>query len=228
MRRAFLVPLLVVALAHAGFRGPGEYSGVVIRDRWGGCYLYSGVYLTYISNDEKLKLDDAVGRAVVIDARDVRQPINPGDALVRKLTLLNREPSEDEWVPVHDIRMEVMPEFGGDREARFTIRIQNAAQRETRLVAGALGPTLLARRPSECSILEPSDGPSFALITRQTFWGSEGAVTSGRACHCGVAASWVLENGGFDAPLVMLESGEAREFTIRLELPPGEYEFLAG
>jgi hypothetical protein len=32
-------------LADAGIRATGKYSGVVIYDRWGGCILFSGVYL---------------------------------------------------------------------------------------------------------------------------------------------------------------------------------------
>jgi hypothetical protein len=39
-----LAPMLV-----AGIRGPGKYHGVVFYDRWDNCYLFSGVYLMYIS-----------------------------------------------------------------------------------------------------------------------------------------------------------------------------------
>ena len=49
----FCVALSFCLLAIAGIRGPGIYNGVVIFDRWGACYLYSGVYLMPVS--EKVK-----------------------------------------------------------------------------------------------------------------------------------------------------------------------------
>src|SRR5262245_60482041 len=83
--KAFVLPvfasMLVLCLpprpAEAGIRGPGKYSGVVVYDRWGGCTLYSGVYVMYVSEKVKGKLCDYPGKSVQVDAREVLQLINP-------------------------------------------------------------------------------------------------------------------------------------------------------
>jgi len=59
---------LLSVTVQAGIREPGEYSGVVIEDRWGTFYIYSGVYLMYVSEDTKELLRDRVGTATVVDA----------------------------------------------------------------------------------------------------------------------------------------------------------------
>jgi len=48
----------------AGIRDPGKYNGVVIFDRWGGCVLFSGVYLLYVSEAVKNQLRPYEGQAV--------------------------------------------------------------------------------------------------------------------------------------------------------------------
>jgi hypothetical protein len=43
MARAFAVSMTVLSITSiAGTRGPGEYCGVVVFDRWETCYIYSG------------------------------------------------------------------------------------------------------------------------------------------------------------------------------------------
>lgn len=54
--------------AVGGIRGPGKYSGVVIFDKWGGCILFSGVYLMYVSDSVKDQLRGYEGQAIEIDA----------------------------------------------------------------------------------------------------------------------------------------------------------------
>src|SRR5579863_6398400 len=88
---ATLIACLTTA-AIGGIRGPGKYSGVVIFDRWGGCILFSGVYLMYVSDSVKDQLREYEGQAIeidaLIDALEVKQPINPGDGLIRRLKIL--------------------------------------------------------------------------------------------------------------------------------------------
>ena len=69
-------------VCQGGERGPGKYCGVVIFDRWGGCTLYSGIYVMYVSEKVKNGLRPFAGRAVQIDAKKVNQPENPGDGLI--------------------------------------------------------------------------------------------------------------------------------------------------
>src|SRR6516225_5196465 len=96
--------LVAVALssrvANAGIRAPGKYSGVVIFDRWGGCILFSGVYLMYISDSVKEQLREYEGQAVEIDALEVNQPTNPGDGLIRRLKILGPAQSKQAWYTV--------------------------------------------------------------------------------------------------------------------------------
>ncbi len=48
--RAFAVLVTALTISSiAGIRGPGKYAGVVVFDRWDSCYIYSGVYLMYVS-----------------------------------------------------------------------------------------------------------------------------------------------------------------------------------
>jgi hypothetical protein len=56
-------------LAHAGLRGPGKYSGVVVFDRWDTCFLLSGPYITYISDNVKNELRPYAGKAMQVDVR---------------------------------------------------------------------------------------------------------------------------------------------------------------
>lgn len=86
---ALIIPILV-----AGIRGAGKYNGVVFYDRWGNCYLFSGVYLMYISEKVKETLRPYQGRAMEIDAKEVYQPMNPGDGLITKYEVIG-ESKED-------------------------------------------------------------------------------------------------------------------------------------
>jgi hypothetical protein len=58
--------------AHAGLRGPGKYSGVVVFDRWDTCFLLSGSYITYISSKLKNELRPYQGKAMQIDGRQCK------------------------------------------------------------------------------------------------------------------------------------------------------------
>jgi len=90
---AVLLSCSVPFTSICAIRGPGKYSGVVVFDRWDGCHLYSGAYITEISEKVKEKLRPFAGHAMVINAEEVFQPINPGDALITKLQVLG--PAEE-------------------------------------------------------------------------------------------------------------------------------------
>jgi len=66
----------------------GEYTGVILFDRWDGCHLY-GIYPMEISEQEKEALRPFRGRAWRIDAQEIYQVITHGaDALITKLKVL--------------------------------------------------------------------------------------------------------------------------------------------
>ena len=80
--------LLFVGLASGHIYPPGKYNGIVIFDRWDGCYLYSGNDLMPVSEKVKESLRACDGKAVSIDAEQIEQRINPGVALIKELKVL--------------------------------------------------------------------------------------------------------------------------------------------
>src|SRR5215469_3796731 len=109
---ACFVAILIVwftTAAIGGIRGPGKYSGVVIFDRWGGCILFSGVYLMYVSDSVKDQLREYEGQAIEIDALEVNQPTNPGDGLIRHLKILGPAESKQAWYTVEGISLDAQP-----------------------------------------------------------------------------------------------------------------------
>lgn len=229
------------APALAGARSEGKYCGVVIFDRWDACYLYSGVYLMYISEKVKEGLRSYAGQAVQIDATDVWQPGNPGDGLIRAFTVLGPAPEPDEWwkAPVNGLDMRVaMRVLGGKPEFRITVA--NGAKSVVKLLAEALAPTLLVRVPVPMpeSQFYPWDGPSRAVITRYDMnipnwvaqhrpsatpleWPIVGWLSQDESCYGRVTSGPVPSTA-------LLVPGQRMVFTLLFSLPPGEYDFLCG
>jgi hypothetical protein len=101
---ALVLTIVVVATSSpAGIRAPGKYCGAVFFDRWGGCYLYSGIYLTYVSESIKDELRSHAGEWVQVDATEVWQPINPGDARINKIRSVAGAPAGRNWVALDGI-----------------------------------------------------------------------------------------------------------------------------
>src|SRR5882724_5980471 len=111
-----------------GIRGPGKYSGVVVFDRWDACPLYSGVYVMEISEKVKETLRPFAGQAMLIDAKEVLQPMNPGDGLITKLQVLG--PAEG---PVGDrfgsqlegLSLKARSNFGAQGGVELIIQLSN-------------------------------------------------------------------------------------------------------
>ena len=66
-----LIAAATVPSVVAGTRVAGKYNGVVFYDRWDNCYLFSGVYLMYISDTVKEVLRPYRGKSIEIDAKQV-------------------------------------------------------------------------------------------------------------------------------------------------------------
>src|SRR5258708_2664129 len=165
---ALLVSVLAVALcitAQAGIRGPGKYCGVVIFDRWGTCFLLSGHFVMYVSEGVKNKLRPYAGQAVQIDASEVSQPINPGDALIKKFQITGRAPDSREFVLPTGLALKVNDDFGPNHRPTFELRITNRASEMAQISSLDLGPTLIG--VNRGGPFSPSDGLSEAWITRQ-------------------------------------------------------------
>ena len=180
MRVLIALSFLTVGLAPSAFaavRGPGKYNGVVIFDRWDGCHLFGGVYDMEVSEKVKELLRPYDGQAILVDAKEVLQPMNPGDGLITKLDVLG--PAEEPNTktggnapPLLDgLVVTATPNFREGGHDEFVITLRNTGPAPRDIDMGALGPTLFAKKSgNDCLEFmgSPSDGPSYAAATRRS------------------------------------------------------------
>lgn len=229
LRQTIAMALLAIApwTAFAGIRSEGKYSGVVIFDRWDGCTLYSGVYVMYISESVKERLRKSAGECVTIDAKAVSQPMNPGDGLISKFEYLGHAKASV-WTPsINGLTLKVSPAFVNGEQPRVTVIVRNDGYKEQTIDPSHLAPTLLTGEQGRNARYSVSDGPSVAIITRQSFrdWPDK-IATSGRGTSEGGTYVWKIEEPFSVA--CPLQPKEQKEFTISFELAAGQYDFLAG
>ncbi|HZQ53894.1 MAG TPA: hypothetical protein VFB14_16950 [Bryobacteraceae bacterium] len=150
----------------AGIRGPGKYSGIVFYDRWDNCILFDGAYLMYISERVKERLRSHQSQCVDIYAEDVYQPVNPGDGLIREFTFLGSCTPKPVSLPLTGIELKASRDSVGSTSATLIVDIRNTGLSDVVLNPDALGFAVLAPINNRALVLNPSDGPSFAVITR--------------------------------------------------------------
>lgn len=230
---AIAVCLLVVVSTnvHAGIRGKGKYSGVVIFDRWDTCFLLSGPYITYISEAVKEQLRPYAGRAIQIDVAEISQPMNPGDGLVRSYVILG-EASDDPSDPIgNKIEIKTEPAFDGKSIPMFDITVRNISLERVSVTPSELGPTLLGLNHGAFSA---SDGKLVAWITRadlainepdQTATSSSASTVDGKTV---AYAKYVAVQPCTFKDRIELAAYEEVSCRIRLDVPTGEYQFMAG
>lgn len=233
--RAFkpLASVLLVAslatVASAGIRAAGKYCGVVVYDRWGGCTLYSGIYVMYVAEGIKDKLRDHAGEPVQVDAKSVYQPENPGDGLIKALDYLGAAPAADVWASGDGLRLRAATAFEDGGTPAVVVTVENISRHNCSIDSSELAPTLLTRK--EVALKRerpfiPADGPSFAVVTRTSFYGFDGPRARGKVEAGGRVFAWRV---GEPLPRTfVLGPGEERRIRIDLDLPEGEYDFLAG
>jgi hypothetical protein len=228
---ALRVPMLITALvvfvtpAHTGLRGPGKYSGVVIFDRWDTCFLLSGPYITYISGRVKDDLRPYEGKAMQVDATDVIQPENPGDALIRKYTIVGPAPDNQRWAALNGLELAAESDFGLRGSPVFLIKMRNTGTSPVQISTSLVGPTVLGFR-THWMLFGASDGTSTAVITR----GDLQHPSSFASTMNGVKffASYAIDHKSRPPDLVKLEPGQYMETRIKLRVSPGQYQFLFG
>jgi hypothetical protein len=156
--------MLVAGSAPAGIRGPGKYAGIVLFDRWDTCYLYSGIYLMYISEKSKEALRKYEGQSILLDAKEVYQPINPGDGRINKFEVLKTLSATNPSLDSTGLSFTVRPQFQNGN-SRIIIEVENTGRVNTHVSTGALALTLLGLKLQ--NPFSPSDGKSDAWLTRQ-------------------------------------------------------------
>lgn len=210
--------------ACAGIRGPGKYCGVVVFDRWDTCFLLSGHFITYISENWKDELRPYEGKAMQVDAWDVFQPMNPGDALIRKYEIIGPAPNTQRGAILDGLEMTAESDFGPNGTPAFWIEIRNAGGSPVNIQLSEIGPTLLGVPPG--TTLNPSDGASLALITRV------GLVppSSSESTSDGERYSWsyAIDSESLPPEDFQLEPDHSMKVRITFHVPPGQYQFMFG
>jgi len=228
--------LLSAVAALAGIRGPGKYRGIVLFDRWDTCYIYSGIYLMYVSDKTKEGLREYEGRPVEIYAKEVSQPVNPGDGLIGKFDLLSLLDSKPEPPGLKGLRLTAEPEFEPGRRPRFALAIENQSGRDVSVDTGSIAPTLFGEK-TERDFFSPSDGKSTALITRCELRAESGCYEESSLTVTKLDGQKTTETlryafdieGGKGVPATLLvRAGQAERCFISLDVPPGTYDFLFG
>jgi len=233
LRRASIVLLLLTLVATtslAGIRARGKYAGVVIFDRWDTCYLYSGVYLMYVSSKTKERLRQYEGKSIEIDAREVYQPINPGDGLIGKFKFLRV--ARNDWLD--QLSLTVEPGFENNERSTLVVGIENRSAKAMEVSTGSLAPTLLG--PILQNAFSPSDGKSDAWLTRSpmkfpAFLKEIGMWPKSDKTHPLMREGDVEYYLNVEEELpdkILIPPGSKKTITMSFNLPKGEYEFLCG
>ena len=213
-----------ILTAHAGLRGPGKYCGIVVFDRWDTCFLLSGHFITYISDSVKNQLRPYTGNAMQIDALEVSQLENPGDALVRKYQIIGPAPDNHQWATLDGLALISQPDFAPQGTANFLIELRNSGNQAVRVRSSEFGPTLLGLNLQ--GPLSASDGKSAAWITRtdllnSTWWERENDGVK-------YSASYTIDSNSRPAERFQLEPGQSMKARVIFKVPPGPYQFIVG
>lgn len=211
--------------ARAGIRGPGKYCGVVIFDRWDTCFLLSGPYITYVAEAVKGELRPYRGQATQVDARDVLQPMNPGDALIRQYKIIGPAPKTRPWINLDGLELVAASDFNKQATPRFLIQIRNGGSGSVRIDSSEIAPVLVARE-SDCGFgpFDPSDGASVAIITRVDLEHSPSGTRECSLAGVSYSASYSIDYQQLTS--FELAPGQLMSIKITFELPAGQYQFL--
>jgi len=213
-----------ILTAKAGLRGPGKYCGVVIFDRWDTCFLLSGPYITYISDAVKNELRPYKGTAMQVDASEVIQQTNPGDALIRKYRIIGPAPDTRHWVVLDGLELVAQSDFGPHGVPAFLIEIRNAGDKPVEVKSTEFGPALLGLSPKGpfCA----SDGKSGAWITRGNLVNSSSWESGSGSVK--YSASYTIDPTSRPPQHFELAPGESKKVRVTFKIPPGQYQFMVG
>jgi len=197
---------------------------VIVFDRWDTCLLLSGHFITYISDGIKNKLRPFKGKAMEIDALEVSQPMNPGDALVRNYRIIGPAPDNHRWVSLDGLELVAKTDFGMEGTATFLIELRNSGNKQVDVNTSEFGPTLLGLNRD--LPFSASDGKSAAWITRAGLlntasWESEKDGVK-------ISVAFILDPKTRLPERFQLAPGESVQVRITFQVPPGQYQFIVG
>ncbi len=213
-----------ILTAQAGIRGPGKYCGVIVFDRWDTCFLLSGHFVTYISDAVKNGLRPYKGTAMQVDASEVVQPMNPGDALIRKYEIIGPAPDNHYWVMLDGLELVAQSDFGPQRTATFLIELRNTGNKPVKVNSSEFGPTLLGLSPKGPFCV--SDGKSEAWFTRVNLVNSSSWESGSGSVK--YSASYIIDPNSRPPERFQLEPGQSTKVRVTFNVPPGQYQFIVG
>ena len=237
LRRVIVVALILMIVAGsvpAGIRGPGKYAGIVLFDRWDTCYLYSGVFLMYVSEKTKEALRKYEGQSILLDAKEVIQPMNPGDGRIGKFKVIKILSAGNPSIDGTALRLTVKPQFQNG-SSRFAIEVENTGRVIAQVSMRAFALTLLGIKRHR--MFSPSDGKSDAWLTRQPIKFPSFVADMVPASQRSTKTHPVMQTDGeeyyFDVEEKLPDSidirpQEKRSIAVSFHLPKGEYDFLCG
>jgi hypothetical protein len=226
--------VLLAAAAHAGIRGPGKYRGIVIFDSWDTCYIYDGAFLMYVSEKTKERLRKYEGRYVEIYAKEVVQPMNPGDGRIIKFDLLSSSGLKPQPPRFKDLAITAEPLFEPGRKPRFALAVENRGSKDVTVGQVSIAPTLLGEK-DESDVFSPSDGKSEARITRcgldsaRLFYEEHGVTITkpdGQKTTLTKRYTFEVEDERSLPADLIIPAGQSLRVVISLDIPPGAYDFL--
>jgi hypothetical protein len=185
----------------------------------------------YVSQNVKESLRRYAGQAVKIDAKNVFQPMNPGDGRIEEIEYLGVAPADSRnWVKLDGIRLSTSVNVKPSGKPAATITIENTGRSPIKLLRQELAPTVLMKRKApEQRRSFVSDGPSFALITRQSFQiGGSEPRWKGAGVADGRPYAWSIGEANALPHDFTLRAKDYKDIVIDLDLPDGQYDFLCG
>jgi len=225
-----LIPIYMITALVASPCIAGLYSGIPIFDRWGGSLLYSGVYVMYVSEKVKDRLKPYEGEAIQIDAQKVYKYMVPGDRRIEKFKYFGAAPENRNKIPIEGLELKTVFIDNSKNEPWVKIVITNAGKNNFKVFSYELALTLLMKRQKTKNNPKfVSDGPSYALITRDNFSvGDSEPRWKNKGVSFGNPYSWSIgKDNALPHTFTMLPQ-QRREVIIKFVLPEGEYDFLSG
>jgi hypothetical protein len=106
----------------------------------------------------------------------------------------------------------------------------NRGDEPVKVFSQALALTLLTQQDkAKNRICLASDGPSFSLITRQSFEiGGDESRWQGRGVRGGTPYAWTIGQENALPHSFTLAPREKKQIHVRFDLPDGQYDFLCG
>ncbi len=159
-----------------------------------------------------------------IDALEVSQPQNPGDALVGKFRIIGPAPDKQQWAMLDGLKLISQPDFGPQGTASFLIELTNAGKQPVSVNSSEFGPTLLGLTPQ--GWLSASDDKSVAWITRTDLLNPTG--WEGDYYGLKYSVSYTVDPKSRPPYQLQLAPGECMSVRVSFSVPPGQYQFVVG